>query len=116
MKLELKEHFDIIEDGCTYSLPIYRVEDGTGIVETGDAQVIRFVRGSKLKDEEVEKREGTLHDNLIAVLIYDLQFKNNLVPSRETGLVITKLQEALGWIRQRQVDRISREVVGTYQK
>lgn len=116
MKLELKEHFDIIEDGCTYSLPIYRVEDNVGIVETGDAQVIKFVRGSKLKDEEVEKREGTLHEHLLSMMIHDLKFKNSLVPSREGSLVITKLQEALGWLRQRQVDRTSREVVGTYKK
>jgi len=50
------------------------------------------------------------------MMIHDLKFKNQLVPSREGSLVITKLQEALGWLRQRQIDRQQRKVDGTYQE
>lgn len=117
MKLELKEDFNVIEEGTQYELPQYEVIDGKGIQRIeGPGVLVSFVRGSKLKDEDVQKREGTLHEHLLAMLIYDLQYKNSLVPSRETSLIITKLQEALGWFRQRHVDRVKRNVVSTYQK
>jgi len=116
MEIKLKEDFNIIEEGTQYELPVYKVIDGKGIERVDKNQVIYFVRGSKLKDEEVPKREGTLHEHLLAMMVHDLQYKNSLVFSREGSLVITKLQEALGWLRQRQVDRIKRNVVGTYQK
>lgn len=125
MTLELKEDFVVVEEGTQYQLPIYEVVDGVGIkrLEKQDPidprtfhQTISFVRGSKVGTENVEKRVGTLHEHLLATMIHDLKFKNGLVPSREGALVITKLEEALGWMRQRQVDRIKRDVVGTYQK
>lgn len=117
MQLKLKEDFSIIEEGTQYELPQYEVIDGVGIQRVeGPGVLINFVRGSKLKDEEVEQRTGTLHEHLLAMMIHDLQYKNSLVPSKEGSLVITKLQEALGWLRQRQVDREQRNVVGTYKK
>lgn len=119
-----KEDFKIVEDGTCYHLPLYEVVDGVGIVqlpmEGTDGHhgfhTISFVRGSKLGEENVPKRTGTLHEHLLACMIHDLEFKNKLVPSREGELVITKLQEALGWLRQRQIERTTRGVVGTYQK
>lgn len=116
MNLELKEDFAIVEDGVTYLLPEYTVVDGKGIERIRGHQTLQFVRGSKLGEEEVPKREGTLHEHLLACMIHDLHLKNGLVPSREGALVITKLQEALGWLRQRQIDRTKRDVVGTYKK
>lgn len=118
LTLELKEDFEIVEEGVEYALPTYTVIDGKGIERLTDENFhgIRFVRGSKVAGENVLKRDGTLHEHLLAVMIHDLKYKNNLVPSREGSLVITKLEEALGWLRQRQVDRIKRDVVGTYKK
>lgn len=116
MNIELKEDFETVEQGTHYKLPCYEVVDGKGIQLTGNYVDLNFVRGSKLKDEEVERREGTLHEHLLSAMISDLQFKNGLVPSREGSITITKLQEALQWLRQRQVDRVKRSVVGTYQK
>ena len=116
MNLTLKEHFETIEQGTHYKLPVYRVVDGKGIEETGDSVDLKFVRGSKLKDEEVEKREGTLHEHLLSCMIADLQYKNSLVPSRESSIAITDLQSALNWMRQRQINRIKRSVQGTYKK
>lgn len=115
MNLELKESFEIIEEGTTYSLPMYKVAD-KGIEPTGEFLPIKFVRGSKIATEEVEKREGTLHEHLLSMMIHDLKYKSSLVPSRESSLVITKLEEALGWLRQRQIDRAKRDVLGTYKK
>ncbi len=121
MILDLKEEFEVIEEGTRYRLPEYEIIDGQGLALTRIHMVprpveIRFVRGSKLGKEEVEKKRGTLHEHLLAMMIHDLKYKNSLVPSREGSLVITKLEEALGWLRQRQIDRIKRDVVGTYQK
>lgn len=116
MNLDLKEDFEIIEEGTTYALPIYRVGDmGIERVE-GELLAIKFVRGSRIATEEVEKREGTLHEHLLAMMIHDMKYKSSLVPSRESSLVITKLEEALGWLRQRQIDRAKRDVLGTYKK
>ncbi|NET30654.1 MAG: hypothetical protein F6K19_01450 [Cyanothece sp. SIO1E1] len=116
MEIDLKEDFNIVEDGTQYLLPCYEVIDGKGIEKTQEVVALNFVRGSKLKGEDVTKREGTLHEHLLSCMIHDLKFKNGLVPSREGSIVITKLQEALQWLRERQIDRVKREVVGTYQK
>jgi len=117
MQLELKEDFNILEEGTQYELPVYEVIDGVGIQKVdGPGLLLEFVRGSKLKGEDVPMRIGTLHEHLLAAMIHDLKYKNGLVPSREGSLVITKLEEAMGWLRQRQVDRTKREVSGTYQK
>jgi hypothetical protein len=116
MEIDLKEDFEIIEEGTRYALPNYIVIDGKGIEKSGSTMLLQFVRGSKLGTEDVEKKEGTLHEHLLAMMIHDLKFKNTLVPSREGSLIITKLEEALGWLRQRQIDRIKREVIGTYKK
>ena len=125
MNIDLKEDFKILEEGTEYSLPVYDVVDGKGIVRVEDTgaeddpfqnQLLSFVRGSKLGEDNVEKKRGTLHEHLLSVMIHDLQFKNSLVPSREGSIVITKLQEALHWLRQRQIDRLKRNVEGTYEK
>lgn len=129
MNLDLKEDFEIIEEGTRYQLPEYEVKEGAGLIRTVGKKAkngeyyqtaipveIRFVRGSKIGDENVEKRNGTLHEHLLAMMIHDLKFKSNLVPSRETSLAITKLEEAMMWLRQRQIDRLKREVEGTYKK
>ena len=114
-EIELKDSFNTLEEGTQYELPVYEVIDGEGIKEVeGPGQLINFVRGSKLKGEDVPRREGTLHEHLLSMLIADLKFKNDLVPSREGSLAITKLQEAYHWILQRQIDRKKREVEGTY--
>lgn len=110
-----KRAFKTVEQGTHYELPIYKVVDGKGIEETGETHAIKFVRGSKVKEEEVEKREGTLHEHLLSVMIEDLKYKNGLVPSRETSLVITHLQEAQHWLEERESARTAAGVVGTYQ-
>lgn len=111
-----KRKFETIEKGTQYELPVWEVIDGVGIKETGTKHPIHFVRGSKLKEEHVEKREGILHETLLSMMIEDLQYKNNLVPSRESSLAIGKLQEALFWMEERQRVRVNKNTVGTYKK
>lgn len=111
-----KRGFITHEKGTMYEVPCYTVVDGKGIEETDESVVINFVRGSKLKDEEVEKRDGTLHEHILSVMIEDLKFKNSLVPSREGSLAITKLEEARMWMEERTKAREASGTLGTYKK
>ena len=116
MQVTFNEGFEVIEDGAVYTVPQYDVVQGIGIVDCGEPLEIHFVRGSKLAEEDVSQRRGTLHEHLLTTMIHDLSFKNTLVPSRESALAITKLEEALHWLRQRSIDRAIRGVQGTYNK
>lgn len=57
--------------------------------------------------------DGTTVEDLIAVAIGKLSMYNKEVPSRETSLAITKLEEALLWLHYRTVGRTRRHVEGT---
>jgi len=57
-----------------------------------------------------------LHEHILAAMIEDLNYKNSLVRSRETSLMITNLETALNWARQRQINRIKNNTLGTYKK
>ena len=129
IEIDLKDDFQIVEEGCKYRVPEYEVVEGEGLKLTEGVKAsngeyykipipieIRFVRGSKLGSDNVEPKKGTLHEHLIAMMIHDLKFKNNLVPSKETSIVITKLEEALMWQQRRSIDRAKREVQETYKK
>ena len=100
----MKRNFKTIEEGTTYMLPKWRVVDGEGIkliseiegnVQISDwMQQITFVRGDKTDNGVIIPRvDGILHEQLLTMMISDLQYKSKLVPSRETSIVITKLQE-----------------------
>jgi len=129
IEIDLKDDFGIIEDGCTYNVPEYEVKEGKGLqLVTGARTVgdtlypadepieIRFVRGSKLGSDNVEPKKGTLHEHLLKMMIHDLNFKNKLVPSRETSLTITKLEEAYSFLLQRQISRVKEGTISTYKK
>lgn len=112
----MKREFETVEQGTEYNLHMYEIVDAVGLQRTDNVQTIKFVRGSKLKDEEVEKREGIIHENLLAMMIEDLKYKNGLVGSREGSIVITKLEEALFWMEERQRSREKAGTAGTYKK
>lgn len=131
----MKRNFKIIEEGTTYKLPKYRVVDGEGIklvqrienlnedlseFPTFDKlcnQTITFVRGDKTDNGEIIPRvDGILHEQLLAMMISDLRYKNTLVPNRHTSIAITHLEEALFRLEERQRDRENRNVQGTYVK
>lgn len=91
--------------------------EGKGLVRSEDDLVVNFVRGRvKSVYDNVEPREGTLHEYLISCMVYDLKFKNDLVPSHETTMMINSLQQALAWADVRQRKRERRGVYGTYKK
>lgn len=111
-----KREFEVIEQGTTYALPIWEVLTDKGIEETGEQLTVQFVRGSKLKDQDVERKDGILHETLIAMIISDLKYKYKLFPSIETKNAIVRLQESLFWLEERQRERELRGVNGTYKK
>lgn len=110
-----KRAFNTVEPGFLYELPIYKIVEGKGIEETGEVLHLHFVRGSKLCDENQNTpKDGTLHEHVLSAMIEDLKFKNKEVPSRETAIVITKLEEARLWMEERQRSRDAAGVIGTY--
>lgn len=130
-----RKEFISLELGTTYAIPHYRVIDGQGIRKVTDVlrdefnegksidsedkayQQITFVRGDKTDNGTVIPRvDGITHEQLLGVMIADLQHKQTLVPSREGAIAITKLQEALMWLEERQRERESRNVAGTYKQ
>jgi hypothetical protein len=60
--------------------------------------------------------DGTTNEEVLEVLIDRLNTMNSKVPSRETSLAITKLEEALGWMERRTKNRKARNVEGTMAK
>lgn len=109
-------NFRTVVLGTVYYLPIYSVQEGAGLVDTGNTFPLSFVRGSKIGSEQVEKHDGILHEALLAMQITDLEYKNTLVPSEETEEVITHLKYALAKMELRAAKRKAAGVQGTYKK
>ncbi len=103
-----------IVPGATFAVPTYKVtnegiEDGAGIN-------ITFCKGNK-EDESQLRQEGVFTETLIQTAKEYLESVNvGPLATRETSMVITKLDEALMWINKRAEDRKLRGVQGTYQK
>lgn len=59
------------------------------------------------QDALPSSQDGITHEQLLGMMIYDLNLKNKEVPSRETSIAITKLEEALHRLqdRQRNIER-----------
>lgn len=75
---------------------------------------IQFQKGPRNEKGSVS---GCTTAAILAILIDHLQgFQQGPYASRETALVITKLQEALFWTRERADERARRNVLGTYAK
>lgn len=107
--------FKILNNGTCYLLPCYRVGKN-GLSGTGESIAIEFVRGSTDPGENVPRSIGVLHEALIAMQIHDLRLKSKEVPSRETALAITKLEEALHWLQARQKRRRNEGTAGTHKQ
>ena len=97
---KLKKNKEVTNEG---------IEDGAGIE-------IVFCKGNK-EDETVLRQEGVFTETLIQTAKQYLESVNvGEMATRETSMVITKLDEALMWIAKRAEDRKLRGVQATYQK
>lgn len=105
---------ETVIEGATYKVPTFKItnkgiEDGSGIE-------IVFCKGNK-EDEKVLRQEGVFTETIIQTAKQYLESVNvGEMATRETSMVITKLDEALMWIAKRAEDRKIREVQGTYRK
>lgn len=100
--------------GATYNIPTYKVTDQG--MEDGEGLKLIFCKGNK-EDASVLRQEGVFTETLVQVAKQYLEAVNvGEMSTRETSMVITKLDEALMWINKRAEDRKLREVQGTYRK
>lgn len=82
-------------------------------------QTIQFIhKEKKSEDSDVLNTisDGTTNEEVLAMMIDRMKFLNAKVPSRESSIAITKLEEALMWLNKRTQDRVKRGVEGTRNK
>lgn len=100
--------------GATYKVPTYKVTNEG--IQDGDGIEIVFCKGNK-EDETVLRQEGVFTETIIQTAKQYLESVNvGEMATRETSMVITKLDEALMWIAKRAEDRKLRGVETTYKK
>lgn len=105
---------ETVKEGATYKIPTYKVVDGQ--MTDGDGTEIKFCKGDK-SNPEIFRQEGVFTETLIQVAKQYLEAVNKgEMATRETSMVITKLDEALLWIDKRRQDRELRGVLETYKK
>ena len=105
---------ETVVEGATYKVPTYKVTNAG--IEDGSGIEIVFCKGNK-EDESAFRQEGVFTETLIQTAKQYLESVNvGQMATRETSMVITKLDEALMWIAKRAEDRKLRGVQGTYQK
>ena len=101
-----------VVDTHTYGIPTFRVTD-TGM-EDGEEVLLKFCRGNK-EDDSIPRQDGMFTESVIKAAKTYLETVNvGPMATRETSMVITKLDEALMWIEKRAKDRELRGVQGTY--
>ena len=101
------EHEKEFSNNAPYNFKVKRVTDGAELCH------IHFQEGL-MKEDGIN---GICGEDLIAMVICRLQhFQSGDFACRENENAITKLEEALMWLRKRTNDREMRGVVGTYIK
>lgn len=105
---------ETVIEGATYKVPTFKVTNEG--IEDGAGTEIVFCKGNK-EDENVLRQEEVFTETLIQTAKQYLESVNvGNMATRETSMVITKLDEALMWIQKRAEDRKLRGVQATYQK
>lgn len=86
-------------------------EMGQYVHVDNESNVISFkIQNGPVGDNGVN---GCQVDDLIRVARQMVDGLNKKVPCRENAIAITKLDEALLWLKARQIDRVARGVEGT---
>jgi|JI10StandDraft_1071094.scaffolds.fasta_scaffold902226_2 hypothetical protein len=113
-KMKNPRVIETVIEGASYNVPTYKVtNDG---IEDGNGVEILFCKGNK-EDDSIFRQEGIFTETLIQTAKQYLEAVNvGEMATRETSMVITKLDEALMWIAKRSEDRKLRGVQGTYKK
>ena len=105
MKYNAPHHFKVWEKGSTNC----QEDDAVGIELLGR---VNFQEGP-IKECGIN---GVCNEDLIAMVICRLEhFQKSEFACRENALAITKLEEALLWLRKRTMGRENRGVEGTHE-
>lgn len=117
----MKRNFITVEQGTTYnqitdngleeSILVESMKDSISISK--NCLDVSFVRGDK--NNRGVPRVGILYETLLAMMIADLKYKNNLVPNRHTSIAITHLEDTLFRLEERAIERQIVGTLGTYQ-
>ena len=104
-------YFD--EDSIEFNAPNHFMVTTTETNEQGERELLTDVtfQSGPIKENGVN---GVANEDLISMVIMRLQsFQNSEYNCRENALAITKLEEALLWLRARTMGRDKRGVEGT---
>ena len=102
-----KNHHKVSAEGRTAVQFQHKV-----IIDDGKIATVQFQKGP-LKEAGLN---GVMNEDLIVMVIDRLEaFQESPFKCRENAVAITKLQEALMWLRKRTEDREERNVEGTHQ-
>jgi hypothetical protein len=108
------KQLEVVVSGARYKVPTFKVTNEG--IEDGEGIEIVFCKGNK-QDESTLRQEGVFTETLIQTAKEYLESVNvGDMATRETSMVVTKLDEALMWISKRAEDRKLRGVQATYQK
>lgn len=80
-------------------------------LDFGEYGFLKFQEGPR---NEVGVNGMFIAEDVLPVLVQHLKNLNGVLPSRETALAITKLEECQMWLIQRRNNREAQAVLGTY--
>ena len=80
-------------------------------LDFGEYGFLKFQEGPR---NEVGINGLFIAEDVMPVLIQHLKNINGVLPSRETSLAITKLEECNMWLLERKKNREQQNVLGTY--
>lgn len=78
-------------------------------VNSHENSVKFFIQNGPIEEKGIN---GCQVDTMVETALLIIQGLNKKFPCRENSLAITKLQEALHWLRERKADRVKRGVEG----
>jgi hypothetical protein len=118
-----KEEYDEATKQLDHIAPYLGKRGRKFAIHLGQSSIDSYEKEWSINEDIVKRfetpiftQDGIVIEAIIPMLIEHLTNVNKDVPSRETSVAITKLQEALFWLEERQRDREARNVAGTYQK
>lgn len=102
-KFNTPHHFEVTK----------KMIDSKGVAHETLLQRVDFQEGA-IKEHGVN---GVMNEDLLVMVLTRLEgFQNSDFRCRENDMAITKIEEALMWLRKRTVGRENRGVEGTHQK
>jgi len=90
----------------------FRVSDSWPLVWSTDHAEIRWQSGTV----PAEGVNGHQPQEVLELVAERLRELNETVPSRETSLAITNVEQAILWLDERTRDRVARGVEGTHER